>query len=73
MIPEKKLLEILDKKKLLESSMAKSKGGSEDYVNLSKEYAALLSIVEVAEKYLKANNELVDILSIIEDKNEELA
>jgi peptide chain release factor 1 len=70
-IPEKKLLEILDKKKLLESSMAKSKGGSEDYVNLSKEYAALLSIVEVAEKYLKANNELVDILSIIEDKNED--
>ena len=69
MIPAEKVKNIIDKYNSLEKELSSGNINSKTFPQKSKEYSDLSDIVKFADKYLKFENDKVDLENILKDKN----
>ena len=71
-IPKEKLSAILDRYAQIEHDLSAVDGGSDEYVELTREYSQLATAVVVIKKYLSAVKELEELEGLLKDDNNDL-
>ena len=69
MIPRNKIESIIARHNDLEKELSSGNISSKTFPQKSKEYSDLSDIVKFADKYLKFENDKVDLENILKDKN----